>query len=375
MKIGFMIWHDVIAGGHMVIYKHAHFLKSRGHDVSAIYVNTDDEYGGKYYPNFDINIKRYDEVVASNEEYDLIIAGFWPTVFSMMLVSSKHYLYFVQSDERRFFDSPYDASIPFVGKTYSFPAIGIITEAKWIKNFLEVDFDATVEYAPNGIDNALFNTEVKPLAERGGGRLRVLIEGPGKVNFKRVDFAFSIANQFDNIEVWYVSSDGYVADHWRYDRLFSAVPFEKMPEVYRSCDIFLKFSVVEGFFGPPLEMMACGGACLVGNVSGYDEYIVNEYNALVIDLDNKEQALNSLSRLLNDKSLRNKIAENGVLTAKSMDWNDRCKFFEEGITSLLERTVELKERDRLDILMHRSMLETLWLSQKNSSDINKLNEL
>ena len=49
-----------------------------------------------------------------------------------------------------------------------------------------------------------------------------------------------------------------------------------MYEIYNQCDVLLKMSKVEGVFGPPLEMMACGGTCVVGNVSGYDEYCVHE---------------------------------------------------------------------------------------------------
>lgn len=359
MKIGFVIWEDVIAGGHLVIYKHAHFLKNQGHHVDAIYVNTKTEYGGKYYPDFNLNIKTFEKAVTNKDKYDIVISGFWPTFYYMQLLTSRHYFYFVQSDERRFFDSPLNTDIPFVGKTYSYPSIGIITEAKWIKDFLINEFNATVEYAPNGIDNALFNAEVAPLMPRGD-KLRILIEGPGGVKFKRVDFAFKVANHFNDIEIWYVSSDGHTEDHWKYDKLFKCVNYKDMPSIYASCDIFLKFSTIEGFFGPPLEMMACGGACVVGNVTGYDEYIINGYNALVVDLDNEGEATSALSKLISEKELRAAISKNGMKTAKSMDWSEKCPQFENSLYSLMERTSSISPLDKLDILLNRSLLEGSW---------------
>ena len=51
--------------------------------------------------------------------------------------------------------------------------------------------------------------------------------------------------------------------------------------IYRSCDVIVKLSYVEGMFGPPLEMFHCGGTSIVYDVTGHDEYIVHGKNGLV----------------------------------------------------------------------------------------------
>ena len=49
------------------------------------------------------------------------------------------------------------------------------------------------------------------------------------------------------------------------DRVFSRLPPDETADVYRSCDILLKLSLIEGFGLPPLEMFHCGGT-----VVGFD---------------------------------------------------------------------------------------------------------
>ena len=66
-----------------------------------------------------------------------------------------------------------------------------------------------------------------------------------------------------------------------------------------------------------MEAMACGSAVVVGKVTGYDEYIQNEHNALVVEQSDVKGAKEVVNRLMNDKNLRNKLVENGHKTAKS----------------------------------------------------------
>jgi len=122
-------------------------------------------------------------------------------------------------------------------------------------------------------------------------------------------------------EVWCISSAGTPKPGWRCDQFFSKVPMEQMKYIYSSCDILLKMSRVEGFFGPPMEMMACGGTCVVGNVTGYDEYIVDGYNALVVNLGDVQGAHDALKRLIEDPELRNTLAKNGIKTAQEWGWD------------------------------------------------------
>jgi glycosyltransferase involved in cell wall biosynthesis len=145
------------------------------------------------------------------------------------------------------------------------------------------------------------------------------LEGPIDIPFKGMEDAFLAVQDLD-CEIWCISSAGKPRSGWRCDRFFEKVPMIDMKRIYSSCDIFLKMSRIEGFFGPPLEMMACGGACVVGEVTGYDEYIVHGYNALVVREGDVEGAKNAVRELIQDIALREKLIENGKKTASLWRW-------------------------------------------------------
>ena len=75
-------------------------------------------------------------------------------------------------------------------------------------------------------------------------------------------------------------------------------------------------------------MMACGGVCVVSDVTGYDEYIVDEHNALVIPNGDVDLAHKALKRLIEDKELYSKLQKNGRITADSMQWEDSIDLLE-----------------------------------------------
>ena len=108
-----------------------------------------------------------------------------------------------------------------------------------------------------------------------------------------------------------------------------------MWRIYSSCDILLKLSRVEGFFGPPMEMMACGGAVVVGRVSGYAEYIDDGANALVVDVDRPEEATAAVRRLVGDPGLRESLIQAGLRTAREWRW---------------EPSIDILERFYLDVV-------------------------
>jgi len=350
MKIAFLLPGNIVAGGVYVAYQQAHHLASTGHDVTIVFASTDYGLDVRGYPGFALETRALAEVVERRARFDVAVATWWETFYEMFAVDADRHFYFCQSDERRFYPSRGDFDVPFVEKTYCDPRVGIVTEARWIQHWLEDTYGATVEYAPNGIDTARFHPRVAPLAPRDG-RLRVLIEGPASVAHKRVDLAYRVASRIPNIELWYVSNDGVVPPSWRLTRTFKHVAFQDMPAIYASCDILLKLSTVEGFFGPPLEMMACGGSVIVTKVTGHDEYIRPDQNALAVELDDEPAAYRALQRLVEDPALRRRLSTAGVATAQAMDWRDRSPLFAKAVQRLYERTQPMPPAARADYLV------------------------
>ena len=313
-KVVFILPGLGISGGIAVVLKHASMLIAAGQDVLVINVGPE--------ANLDwLGVNTVPIVQATDarrylfENIDCLFATGWQTAEWLDKFDAKQKYYFVQSDERRFTDDP--ETRKEIESTYR-RSCRYLTEAFWIRDLLKTEFGHDAAYVPNGIDLSIFRP-LPPIARKGPKKLRVLLEGPIAIPFKGMADSYRAVCDLD-VEIWIVSSAGKPPADWRYDRFFEGVAFNEMPKIYSSCDIFLKMSRVEGFFGPPMEAMACGCAVVVGKVSGYSEYIVHEMNALVVESGDVAGAKESVRRLIFDKSLRTALINGGLKTVKDWSW-------------------------------------------------------
>ena len=131
----------------------------------------------------------------------------------------------------------------------------------------------------------------------------------------------------------YMSYQGKPKNWYRIDKFLSKIPYDKVGNVYKQCDILIKSSYFESFSYPPLEMMATGGYCIVVPNDGNIEYLKNEENCLFYKLGDIDSAIHSIERLISDIKLQQRLYENGLNTAKKRDW----KNFKNQILSLYEQ--------------------------------------
>ena len=310
-KVAYVIPGCGISGGIAVICQHANRLLKRGFDVLMISGNEDTKID--WFPGLLVEVLPLSKCP---DNIDIVVATGWQTAYMIDKINAKRKFYFVQSDETRFnpVGSPdYKKAYKTYLMDYEF-----LTEALWIKKWLKDKFSKDATYVPNGLDEEIIY-QTAPLVNKPDSKLRILLEGPIDIPYKGMEDAFKAVENLD-CEVWCISSAGKPKPEWKCDRLFEKVPMKEMKYIYSSCDLFLKMSRVEGFFGPPLEMMACGGACVVGKVTGYDEYIKDGYNALVVEQGDVEGAHNALKRLISDENLRKRLIENGKKTAQEYRW-------------------------------------------------------
>lgn len=326
-KIAYIIPSTGVGGGLAVIIQHANRLIKRGYDVLLISVDGKNKIDWMQCNAQVVPLGTQDRYHFEN--IDILIATYYDTVQFFEKFDAKRKLYFVQSDERRFFEKDQIKDIKRVESTYK-SNYEFFTEAIWIQKWLKEEFNKDAYYVPNGLDTDLFK-KTKPLKEKGSKK-RVLIEGPIDIWFKGMYDAYYSVKDLD-VELWIVSTAGKPPTYWRYDKFLNCVPISKMAEVYSSCDFLLKMSRVEGFFGPPLEAMACGCIPVVSNVTGYDEYIKDGENALVINIGDTDGARKGILRLMGDSSLRQKLLENGYNTAQEWNWERSIDLLEKAIKS------------------------------------------
>ncbi len=109
------------------------------------------------------------------------------------------------------------------------------------------------------------------------------------------------------------------------------VPDADLPALYSGARCFVYPSFFEGFGLPPLEAMKCGVPVITGNRTSLVE-VVGDAGILVDSLD-PDAITSALSRVLNDRELRQELSAKGLNRSRLFRWQETAK-----------RTLEVYER-------------------------------
>ncbi len=333
MKIAFFIGSVDISGGTYVIYQHALHAKQAGHDVTIVVQYPYEVHQMQWHPA--CRTLRFVPVQSlGDQQFDLAIATWWKTATELHAIPAQRYAYFVQSIESRFYPDEEGPLKGLVDRTYDL-GLPTITEATWIRDFLHDRNGTDAQLVRNGIRKDLYRPDGDVIARRpNNGKLRVLVEGPMGVFFKNVGKSIKLSKESRADSTWLLTST-MMGGMLGVDRVFSRVPITDVPAIYRSCDVLVKLSYVEGMFGPPLEMFHCGGTAVVYDVTGHDEYIVDGKNALVIRRDDEQGVVNAINRLRDEPELLDRLKAGAAETADAWpDWNASSTGFEQAMSNI-----------------------------------------
>lgn len=100
--------------------------------------------------------------------------------------------------------------------------------------------------------------------------------------------------------------------------LTNFVTDEDLPAIYSGAEVFLFPSLYEGLGLPILEAMACGTAVITSNVSSMPE--VGGDAPLYVDPQSVKSISNSISKALNDSSLKQQMIKKGFNQVKKFSW-------------------------------------------------------
>ena len=316
-NIAFVLPSTKLSGGVLVILKHCVMLKRAGYDVLIINDNVGNDNIFKDGEEINVLSTRTD---LFHGGIDIAVGSLWATmdwVTSYRNIKERAYL--VQG-----YETDFSAHGNFfrirANQTYNLSGVKYITISKWCQGWLKELYNKDALYIPDGLERDMF-----PVKERDfSGKIRILIEGNCDDAIKNVDESFKIASMLDpeKYEIYFLSYQGTPKKWYRVDKFLHRVPYERVSEIYHSCDILLKSSVLESFSYPPLEMMATGGYVVVRPNDGNVEYLRDGENCLFYDGDDLSTAVNAIERIASDAELRKTLLENGLKTADSREWEN-----------------------------------------------------
>ena len=367
-SVAFVVSSGDISGGANVVFRHAMQLAETGVQVAIVSNPALTRNAVSWHPVSAVfshpKLQWLDFFDASAVKFDVAIATFWTTCFDLWKVNAANYIFFVQSIESRFYPASDRMLRNVIDAMYDLPW-GFITEAKWIERYLQQIHQQVAAVVPNGIDKGLFCCDGPALSPRRPGKLRVLVEGAVDVEFKNVPTAIRLARQAEADEIWLLTPSD-VRSYPRVDRVLSRIPQESTPLVYRSCDLVLKLSLVEGMFGPPLEMFHCGGTCIVFDVTGHDEYIEHGRNGIVVSTGDEAGVVAALKRLREMPPLLENLKRNAVATSVSWpDWEQSSARF----LGALQQVIERGTIDRAQLARFSRRLWLFWIARADAAPL------
>lgn len=328
-----------ICGGVNVIYEHIAYAYGQGVEITIASREKLSSEDAQWHDAAECaEYKTYEECGAIC--YDAAIATGWNTVYDVYRINARKYVYFVQAVESRFHKNQNTVGAKLAEMTYVLP-FQYITEATWIREYLCSKYGWQARLVLNGINKNIFHDSVEPYTARQEGKLRILIEGNVDNWRKNIEETVALCRRSEADEIWLMTSSKINA-YEGIDRVFSKVPMRDVPRVYASCDVLVKLSLAEGMFGPPLEMFHCGGTAVIYDIEGTEEYIIHEYNALVVQKDNPETVVAAVNELKRNPGKLRSLKANAQKTAqKWRGWDCASREF-------YETVMELPETDERD---------------------------
>lgn len=326
MRVAFVLFDLQLSGGVGVVIEHARRLSMRdGFDVTLVLAQEQRQQSWRGYEHLPhLNVRTREQ--ALKERYDVAVATWWETAFTLFELDAQRYAYFVQSIEDRFYRAD-EAERLGAGLTLDLP-VSFITEARWIADLLaRLRPDAPCYLVRNGIDKRTF-APLERVAPSTDGPLRVLVEGYPGVWFKHVPEALAAAAAMrEPRHVTVVSGDRPGLGDAPFDQALGPLSQTEMADVYTRTDVLLKLSSVEGMSGPPLEAFHRGATCVVTPVTGHEEYVEHGFNGLLVDWDDLRGTARQLDLLARDRQLLHFLRCNALETARAWpDWHQSNEF-------------------------------------------------
>jgi len=192
-----------------------------------------------------------------------------------------------------------------------------------------------------GVDTKLFNFKEKPnlkLINRKESKNIIFFPGGARGRRKGSEILFkslsSLKNEFDFICVvsgksrelgWSKKFNTLIKLNALEKNvlLIGEIDYQELPKFYSIADIVVYPSFFEGFGIPVLEALASKRPIIATKTGEINNIIKNNVNGLLINPGDQTELYNKLKKLLKDKKLRKKLANNGLNSVNILyDWNN-----------------------------------------------------
>jgi glycosyltransferase involved in cell wall biosynthesis len=318
MRIAWLLPDLTLSGGAGIVIEHARQLTLH-HDMPGTLVRTNPQTRPDWGYRGLADLEAITLAEAREREFDVAVATWWETAFALFELRARRHAHFIQLLE----DSHYAPGEPDrlgFAQVYGLP-VRFITAARWIHRTVEAMQPGNrAFYVPSGMAKETFTIPAAPPVH--DGPLRIVIEGGPELIRKGVPHALeAVRLMAADKRVTLVTPSAPTTPHPGVDEHLGGIPHAEMAQLFARHDVLLKLSRAEGMYGPPLEAFHMGATCVTNPVTGHEDYVVHDENALVVDWDDPVGTARALDLLATDRALLARLREGALATARAWpDW-------------------------------------------------------
>lgn len=340
-------------GGFKIVFEYANFLVERGHNVNIVFwvnnsfdkvssnLRVKDIIGKLLNPfrpkwfNLDSRVKKITSAYQDGRDIppaDIIFATSVETALPVSKLGDEFgkKCYLIQDFE------DWHVSKETVYQSYQLGMTNIVI-AKWLEELVR-PYDENVKLVSNAINTEDFYVEV-PIEKRDSFSLALLHHEKPHKGVKVAVEALEIVKQtYPQIKLnlfGTYDTPSYFDETWMsYIRSASRA---QLRELFNKSSIFVCASVNEGFGLTGAESMASGCALASTNYKGVYEYAEDDVSALLSPVNDAQALANNIMTLIEDDSLRIRLAKAGSEKLKEFSWDKKVDAFEEILEKVIDK--------------------------------------
>ena len=357
MSICFLLpyWTDRPVGGYKVVYEYANRFAALGHRVTIAYPYLPEV--GNFWMNlarhfianphhivkfieFKAKVKRgvtwftLDKRVRLRPVFQYsslfpvgmslgtcYIATFVWTADCLNRMPVRYKFYFLQDRESWFGKDGHR----YLGQTYKMP-LRKIAISQWIREgVVAAGSDAVV--IPNGLDFEYFRMESR-IDDRSQCSVAMLWHRDQRKRTEDAVAALAIVQrEFPQLQVTAFGVFDAPVDLPQWITYVQQPDRNRHNEIYNNAAIFVASSEQEGWGLTPCEAMICGCAVACTDIGGYREFAKDGETALMSPARDVEALAANITRLIEDRELRIRIASAGHKNIKQFTWDNSVHRF------------------------------------------------
>jgi phosphatidylinositol alpha-mannosyltransferase len=210
---------------------------------------------------------------------------------------------------------------------------GHIAVSKPARDYASRYVPGDYEIIPNGVDLSYYRPDVPVIEKYNDGKLNIVFMG--RLEFRKginylLKAFLEVKAQMPNTRLIICGPgtklrkryEQWVKDQHLQDVVFTGmVSFEDQPSYYRTADVFCAPATSRESFGMILlEAMATGRPIVATNIEGFAAVVTNGEEGILVPPMTVHPLAEALLKLLQDKELRVKMGQKGLITAQKYNW-------------------------------------------------------